>query len=64
MVDYLSDRQVLLILDTCEHVIGGCVPLVGALLRDAPGVTVLATSRQPLDMPGEHVFPLRATARA
>jgi predicted ATPase/DNA-binding CsgD family transcriptional regulator len=58
VVGYLSERNVLLVLDTCEHVIGGCVPLVGALLREAPGVTVLAASRQPLDMPGEHVFPL------
>ncbi len=58
VVGYLSDRAVLLVLDTCEHVIAGCVPLVGALLRDAPGVTVLAVSRQPLDMPGEHVFPV------
>jgi predicted ATPase/DNA-binding CsgD family transcriptional regulator len=46
------------VLDTCEHVIEGCVPLVSALLREAPGVTVLATSRHPLDMPGEHIFPL------
>jgi non-specific serine/threonine protein kinase len=58
VVGYLSGRNVLLVLDTCEHVIGGCVPLVAALLREAPGVTVLATSRQPLDMPGEHTFPL------
>jgi predicted ATPase/DNA-binding CsgD family transcriptional regulator len=58
VVDYLRDRQMMLVLDTCEHVIGGCVPLVVALLREAPGVTVLATSRQPLDVPGEHVFPL------
>ncbi|HSS49734.1 MAG TPA: LuxR family transcriptional regulator, partial [Thermoanaerobaculia bacterium] len=58
VVGYLSERNALLVLDTCEHVIGGCVPLIGALLRDAPGVTVLAVSRQPLDMPGEHVFPL------
>src|ERR1700761_3942128 len=57
VVDYLGDRELLLVLDTCEHVISGCVPLVGALLRAAPGVTVLATSRQPLDMPGEHLFP-------
>jgi non-specific serine/threonine protein kinase len=34
------------------------VPLVGLLLRQAPGVTVLATSRQPLDVSGEHLFPL------
>jgi predicted ATPase/DNA-binding CsgD family transcriptional regulator len=58
VIDYLSERQVLLVLDTCEHVIGGCEPLVGALLRHAPQVTVLATSRQALDIPGEHVFPL------
>ena len=58
VVGYLSERNVLLVLDTCEHVIGGCVALVSALLRDAPGVTVLAASRQPFDMPGEHVFPL------
>ena len=58
VVGYLSERQLMLVLDTCEHVIGGCVPLVFALLRHAPGVTVLATSRQPLDLPGEHVFPL------
>jgi predicted ATPase/DNA-binding CsgD family transcriptional regulator len=58
VVKYLSDRNVLLVLDTCEHVIGGCVPLVSTLLRDAAGVTVLAVSRQPLDLAGEHVFPL------
>jgi non-specific serine/threonine protein kinase len=58
VVEYLGDRNVLLVLDTCEHVIGGCVPLVSALLRDAAGVTVLAASRQPLDLAGEHVFPL------
>ncbi|HEY0933469.1 MAG TPA: LuxR family transcriptional regulator, partial [Trebonia sp.] len=58
VVDYLSDRRILLVLDTCEHVLGGCGPLVGALLREAPGVTVLATSRQPLDLPGEHLFAL------
>src|SRR5689334_14632044 len=57
VVKYLSDRNVLLVLDTCEHVIGGCVPLVSTLLRDAAGVTVLAVSRQPLDLAGEHVFP-------
>jgi predicted ATPase/DNA-binding CsgD family transcriptional regulator len=53
---YLSGRQLLLVLDTCEHVIGGCEELVRAVLNEAPGVKVLATSRQPLDLPGEHVF--------
>jgi len=55
---YLSGRRLLLVLDTCEHVIAGCGTLVSAVLREAPGVTVLATSRQPLNMPGEHIFPV------
>ncbi|HEX4832089.1 MAG TPA: LuxR C-terminal-related transcriptional regulator [Trebonia sp.] len=55
---YLGGRRLLLVLDTCEHVLGGCGTLVGAVLREAPGVTVLATSRQPLDVPGEHCFAL------
>lgn len=56
LLEYLRDRELLLILDTCEHVLDACATLIQALLRDAPGVTVLATSRQPLDMPGEHIF--------
>lgn len=58
LLEYLRDRQVLLILDTCEHLLDACASLAQALLRDAPGVAVLATSRQPLDMPGEHTFPV------
>ena len=58
LLKYLSDRRLLLILDTCEHLLDACATLADAVLRDAPGVTVLATSRQPLDMPGEHTFPI------
>ena len=58
MLEYLRDRRLLLILDTCEHLLDACAALAQAVLRDAPGVTVLATSRQPLDMPGEHTFPI------
>lgn len=56
LLEYLHDRRLLLILDTCEHLLDACAALAQAVLRDAPGVTVLATSRQPLDMPGEHTF--------
>ena len=56
LVDYLRDRTLLFILDTCEHLVDACAKLAGALLREAPGVTILATSRQPLDVAGESVF--------
>jgi predicted ATPase len=58
LLEYLRDRRLLLILDTCEHLLDACAALAQAVIRDAPGVTVLATSRQPLDMPGEHTFPI------
>jgi non-specific serine/threonine protein kinase len=58
LLEYLRDRELLLILDTCEHLLDACAALGQGVLRDAPGVTVLATSRQPLDMPGEHTFPI------
>ena len=58
VVDYLRDRELLLILDTCEHLIEACAELIAAVLRHAPGVTVLATSRQPLDLTGEHPYPV------
>jgi predicted ATPase len=53
LLDYLRDRTLLLILDTCEHLVDACATLADAALREAPGVTILATSRQPLDVAGE-----------
>ena len=58
VLDYLLDRKLLLILDTCEHLLDACAMLTDAVLRNAPNVTVLATSRQPLDVPGEHTCPI------
>lgn len=55
---YLRERELLLILDTCEHVIDECALFAEAVLRRAPRVTILATSRQPLDVPGESTYPL------
>ncbi|MGW3498902.1 ATP-binding protein [Streptomyces sp. NPDC001020] len=52
----LRERRVLLVLDNCEHLIDPCARLTNALLRAAPGLRVLATSRQPLGIAGEHVF--------
>jgi predicted ATPase len=52
----LESLELLLVLDNCEHLIGAAAALVDALLRSAPRLTVLATSRQPLRIPGEVVF--------
>ena len=54
----LADQRSLLVLDTCEHLISACGHLIGELLQASPGLTVLATSRQPLGRPQERVFPL------
>jgi len=62
VTDQLRDRHLLLILDTCEHLLGACASLVAALLPLCPKVQVLATSREPLRVPGEAavaVGPLR-----
>ena len=56
LIDSLSERRLLIVLDNCEHLIGTCAKLVDALLRSCPKVVVLATSREPLGIDGEHVF--------
>jgi predicted ATPase len=52
----LEPLALLLVLDNCEHLIGAAAALVDALLRGAPQLTVLATSREPLRVPGEVLF--------
>ncbi|MFE2280045.1 BTAD domain-containing putative transcriptional regulator [Streptomyces sp. NPDC059454] len=54
--DRLRDRQLLLLLDNCEHVADAVAALVLRMLRAAPGLTVLATSRHRLGVPGEHIL--------
>jgi predicted ATPase len=58
VLDYLRDRTLLLILDTCEHLIDACAVLAAEVLREAPAVTMLATSRQPPDVLAETTFQL------
>ena len=55
IVDWLRGRRLLLILDNCEHVIGPVSELVAAVMANCPGTSVLATSREPLGVPGERV---------
>ncbi|MGW6981434.1 ATP-binding protein [Streptomyces sp. NPDC054932] len=56
---WMADKQLLLVLDTCEHLVADCRHLVGELLQSAPGLTVLVTSREPLGMPSEEVVGVR-----
>lgn len=56
LIDFVRPRCVLLVLDNCEHVIGGCAALADALLAAAAEVRVLATSREVLGVAGEHEF--------
>jgi predicted ATPase/serine phosphatase RsbU (regulator of sigma subunit) len=52
--DYLAGKRMLVVLDTCEHLVDACAQLAEMLLPAAPGLSILATSRQPLGLPGEH----------
>ena len=55
---YLRDRQLLLILDTCEHLVDASAIFAEAVIAQAPRVTMLATSREPLDVSGENACPV------
>ncbi|MEU4833667.1 AAA family ATPase [Streptosporangium sp. NPDC023615] len=58
LVDGLADRRTLLVLDTCDRVVGAAGILVGLLLRSVEELRVLTTSRQRLGLPGEHLYPV------
>jgi predicted ATPase/class 3 adenylate cyclase len=55
---HLKTRRVLLILDNCEHVIKASATLAAAILKAAPHVRLLASSREPLRAPGEQCYPV------
>jgi non-specific serine/threonine protein kinase len=58
MLTFLRARQLLLVLDNCEHLVDVCAELVQAVLQNCPEVRVLATSREPLGVAGENVYRL------
>lgn len=58
LTEYLRRRDTLLVLDNCEHNLDAVATLTDTLLRSAPGLRVIATSRQSLGIGGEHVFPV------
>jgi predicted ATPase/DNA-binding CsgD family transcriptional regulator len=55
---HLRDKRLLIVLDNCEHLLEAASRLVTEIMKAAPGVSVLATSREPLSAPGEHVVPV------
>ena len=56
LLDELRDRQLMLVLDTCEHLVAACAVLVEALLREAAELRILATSREALGVSGETAY--------
>ncbi|UAK31105.1 hypothetical protein K8O92_25120 [Nocardia asteroides] len=58
IVERLADRQVLLVLDNCEHLLDACRVLCHHLLRACAGLRILTTSRELLGEAGEHVYPV------
>jgi predicted ATPase/DNA-binding NarL/FixJ family response regulator len=62
LADYLAGRQLLLVLDNCEHLVDAAAKLTDQLLRAAPSLRVLATSREWLNIAGETVLPVAPLA--
>nr|WP_239119672.1 tetratricopeptide repeat protein [Planotetraspora thailandica] len=56
LTEWLADREILLVLDTCEHLVEACAQLVEELLEAAPRLRVIATSRRSLNARGEYTL--------
>ena len=60
LIHFLRQRHLLLLLDNCEHLLDACAQLADSLLRACPRLTLLATSREPLGVSGEAIYPTPA----
>jgi predicted ATPase/DNA-binding CsgD family transcriptional regulator len=58
VISYLRTKDLLLVLDNCEHLLPASAEFVSAVIAGAPDVRIIATSREPLSVPGEHVVPI------
>ena len=58
LTDVCRNKELLLVLDNCEHLLAGCAAFAATLLRAAPNIRILATSREPLDLSEELVIGL------
>lgn len=59
ILDHLRSRELLLLIDNCEHVVAPVARLASAIITGTAGIRILATSREPLHLPGEVTFHLR-----
>ena len=64
LTEFLSRRQLLLVLDNCEHVVAGAAMVSDYLLARCPDLRILATSRESLAVAGESLWPLPPLAAA
>ncbi len=55
---YLREKELLLVVDNCEHLLGAAAQVLTEVIRAAPGVRLIATSREPVSVAGEHVIPV------
>lgn len=62
LVAFLADERLLVVLDSCEHVVAAAAGLAESLFQSAPGIRLLATSREALRVEGETVYPLEPFA--
>ena len=62
LIAFLKNKRILLILDTCEHLVEAVAALAASIMEAAPKVHILATSREALRIEGEHVYRLDALA--
>ncbi len=58
VADYVRGKNLLLVVDNCEHVLSAAADLVDVVLAGAPDVRIIATSREPLSVAGEHLLPV------
>jgi predicted ATPase/DNA-binding CsgD family transcriptional regulator len=58
LLAYLRDKELLLVVDNCEHLLGAAAGVANEVIAAAPGVRLIVTSREPLSIPGENVVPV------
>jgi predicted ATPase/DNA-binding SARP family transcriptional activator len=58
LLDALAPQEILIVLDNCEHLISGCAKTADAVVRRCPRVRLLSTSREPLGIGGETIYPV------